>query len=211
MSTPTWVPLMRFLSLLLCLSLFSGSCNRSNTSLHTPDQGEILVGKGNQKYDLELVFHTMEVTKGNRIVDAVSIRDRNKAEVVKFEPLDPQSLLLADGYTRNVSWSPDEEYLILPLGQFDGFCIVKSNQALGSVREKKCLDTIRIQLNTGLQMSHEFVSWDGNSAFVFKAGMENSFPQFKYDISKRRVTAVERTNDIFEAYNLAGKLAISQN
>ena len=153
----------------------------------------------------------MEVTKGNRIVDAVSIRDRNKGEVVKFEPLDPQSLLLADGYTRNVSWSPDEEYLILPLGQFDGFCIVKSNQALGSVREKKCLDTIRIQLNTGLQMSHEFVSWDGNSAFVFKAGMENSFPQFKYDISKRRVTAVERTNDIFEAYNLAGKLAISQN
>ena len=153
----------------------------------------------------------MEVTKGNRIVDAISIRDRNKGEVVKFEPLDPQSLLLVDGYTRNVSWSPDEEYLILPLGQFDGFCIVKSNPALGSVREKKCFDTIRIQLNTGLQMSHEFVSWDGNSAFVFKAGMENSFPQFKYDISKRRVTAVERTNDIFEAYNLAGKLAISQN
>jgi hypothetical protein len=95
------------------------------------------------------------------------------------------------------------------LGQFDGFCIISSNHALKNIREKRYLDTIRIQLNTGLQMSHEFVGWDGNPAFVFKAGMESRFPQFKYDILNHHLTVLDKVNDIFEGYNGTGKLSIA--
>lgn len=201
---------MKFFCLLVCLSLFSGACNRLGTGVPITDKGKPAPGKRNEKYHLEFVFHMMGVTKGNDIVDGVSIRDINKGEEVKFEPRDQQSLLLGDGYIRNVSWSPDQEYLILPFGQFDGFCVIKSSEALKSIREKKYFDTIRIQLNTGLQMSHEFANWDGNTAFIFKAGMESQFPKFKYEISSHHLSALEKTNDIFEAYNVTGKLVIER-
>lgn len=177
------------------------------TSCH---QQEIQQGKLNQKYNLVYKFHTMEVTADSKIVDGVSIRDNKSGDEASFQPSDPDSLLYSEGYAKNISWSPDEEYLILPLGQFDGFCVIKSSEALKSVREKKCADTIRIQLKTGLRMSHEFVKWDGNSAFVFTAGMEHKFPQFRYDFSNQQLKAFEKVNDIFEAYNAKGILPISQ-
>ena len=177
------------------------------TSCH---QEEIQGGKLNQKYNLVYKFHTMEVTAGSKVVDGVSIRDNKSGDEASFQPSDPDSLLYGDGYVKNISWSPDEEYLILPLGQFDGFCVIKSSEALKSVREKTCVDTIRIQLKTGLKMSHEFAKWDGNSAFVFTAGMEHRFPQFRYDFSNQQLAALEKVNDIFEGHNGKGVLPISR-
>ena len=149
----------------------------------------------------------MEVTPGNRTVHGVSIRDLKNGDEVRFEPLE-SSFLVGESFVKNVSWSPDEEYLILPLGQFEGFCIIKSSEALKSVREKECFDTIRIQLKTGLQMSHQFASWDNSCAFMFTAGMERSFPQFRYDFSSRQLSALEKENDIFEGYNSNGAIPV---
>jgi hypothetical protein len=176
------------------------------TSCH---QDKIQSGKLNRKYNLVCTFHTMEVTADSKVVDSVSIRDNQSGDEVRFQPSDPDSLLYGAGYVKNTSWSPDEEYLILPLGQFDGFCVIKSSEALQSVREKKCVDTIRIQLKTGLRMSHEFEKWDGSSVFVFTAGMEHSFPRFRYDFSNGKLTALEKVNDIFEGYNGKGVLPVT--
>lgn len=194
------------LGLLVAVAAVSSACYESQKHSSAADQDQIRPGKRNQKYNLEYTLHTMEVTPGNRIVNGVSIRDTKNGDEMRFEPSDPSSLLLGDGYVKNVSWSPDEEYLILPNGQFEGFCLVKSNEALRSVREKKCFDTIRIQLDTGLQMSHQFASWENGSAFVFTAEMERRFPRFRYDFSSRQLSALEKVNDIFEGYNGTGKL-----
>jgi hypothetical protein len=127
---------LRLVSLLMFLVLLSAACGRVRTGVSIPDNQKSAVGKTPQKYNLDYVFHTMGVTEGNKIIDAVSIRDLTKGDELTFEPPDQQLLLLGDGYSRNMSWSPDEEYLILPLGQFDGFCIIKSSEALKSIREK---------------------------------------------------------------------------
>jgi hypothetical protein len=198
---------MKLICFLVGLSVVFSSCHQPGT---VSSQDQIRPGKSNQKYNLEYRFHTMEVTAGSRIIESVSIRDNKGGDEARFEPSDPDSLLHGDGYTKNVSWSPDEEYLILPLGQFDGFCVIKSSEALKSVREKKCVDTIRIQLKTGLKMSHEFANWDGSSAFIFTAGMEHSFPRFRYDFSDQQLAALEKVNDIFEGYNRKGVLTVTQ-
>jgi hypothetical protein len=196
---------MKLICFLVGLSVVFSSCHQPGT---VSSQDQIRPGKSNQKYNLEYSLHTMEVTAGSRIIDGVSIRDKKSGEEARFEPSDPQSLLLGDGYVKNISWSPDDEYLILPLGQFEGFCLIKSSEVLNSIREKNCFDTIRIQLKTGLKMSRQFANWDGDSAFVFTAGMENRFPRFRYDFSSRQLSALEKVNDIFEGHNSRGGLAV---
>jgi len=199
----------QYLIVALAALFLSGGCSRPGLGGNAGAGDKPAKVKVNRKYGLECDFYSEEVGDGIKAITSVSIRDSRSGEEVRFEPEDPGSLVLNNGYDKNVSWSPDEEYLLLPLGRFEGFALVKSAEALKSVREKKYADSVRVQLKTGTQLWHDFAAWEGQGAFTFQAGMSESFPRFKYDPADRRLTALDKVNEIFEGYNGAGKIVIT--
>jgi hypothetical protein len=199
--------MLNLISVLLTALLGLSAC--SGVRVAEPRQGvnQPAQVKENHKYHLACVFHSEEIG-GARVVISVSIQDRRTGEVVVFKPLDGESLTLNEGFYKNVAWSPDEEYLLLPLGRFEGFGVVKSADALQSVRNHSYEDFIRVQLDTDTKLWHDLDKWDGSTSFVFKAGMSGSFPGFKYDVTTKKLNAVEKVSDIFIGYNKNGKVPV---
>jgi hypothetical protein len=156
---------------------------------------------GNKKYGLECVFHLAETGEGagaGKYVEYVSIRDARTGEEATYKPRDTNdSLLFSQGYFKEV-WSADAEYLLLPFGRFDGFCIIRAREALSSVRKQKCFDTIKVEfVRPGGEVPlsalwHEFAKWEGKTSFSFRAGLENDLRPFEYDFAAGRLTAPGR-------------------
>jgi hypothetical protein len=157
----------------------------------------------NKKYGLQCVFHLAEPGAGegpgaSKYVEYVSIRDARTGEEATYKPRDTNdSLLFSQGYFKEV-WSPDDEYLLLPFGRFDGFCIIKARGALASVRKRKCFDTLKVEfVKPGaevpvLALWHEFAKWEGATSFSFRAGLENDLRPFEYDFVAGKLSAPGR-------------------
>jgi hypothetical protein len=200
----------RYLLVATAALFVSGGCSQPGLGGSAGAEDQPTKVKVNRKYGLECRFHSEEVGDDIKVITYVSLRDSKTGEEVRYHPLDAGSLIPENGFDKNLSWSPDEEYLILPLGRFEGFAVVKAAEALQSVKEKKYADSVRVQLNTGTQLWHDFEAWEGKGTFIFKAGMSESFPRFKYDSVEKRLTALDKVSEIFEGYNGAGKMVVLQ-
>jgi hypothetical protein len=98
----------------------------------------------------------------------------------------------AESYYREV-WSPDGEYLALPLNPFDGFCVIRAKGALRAVARRRCDDFIRV-LDYRPRMEvrevafhHEWSGWETGSAFSFRAGLSGEDRTFVYDAGRGRL------------------------
>lgn len=148
----------------------------------------------NAKYGLQCVFKLAELSAGEgsppiKYVERVVIRDaRGGGGEALYAPpdADADGLTSSQGYFAEV-WSPDGEYLVLPLGPSRGFCVVKAKGALETLKQRRCDDFIRVlDYRPGMDVKelayfHEWGRWETNAAFSFKAGLHDDLTTFVYD------------------------------
>jgi hypothetical protein len=166
----------------------------------------------NHKYKLDAVFSGTEVEVGDRTVPVIhqlTLRSAAASREVKYSPVDGPSETDASAYFTDV-WSPDEEFVVLPLNRFNGFCIVRAAEVMELVQKKSCSDTVRVRTETGTGLWHEFEKWEGDKSFIFKAGLSGDMTRLKYDISQGRLTALEPNFRFLRGQNGKGKIEITQ-
>lgn len=214
----------RLLLFMMCLLSISCGSRQSPTAASpspspSPQSGAIDVIKvaENHKYQLEAIFSGEYLEVGDRtekVITSLTIRSKVTGEGVKYSPKSSPAKEDTTAYFTAV-WSPDGEWLVLPLGRFSGLCIIQANDALNIIRKQKCTDNLYTRLSTRpkLLLGHDFEKWDGDSAFVFKAGLFGDQTRLRYDIATGRLTVLD-PNAIprhIEGRNNKGKIAIERH
>jgi len=217
---------MSYRLLLLLMFLLSISCASRQSPIAaspspspSPPSGSIDVIKvtENHKYQLEAIFSGEYLEVGDRtekVITSLTLRSKVTAQRVKYSPESSPAKEDTTAYFTEV-WSPDGEWLVLPLGRFSGLCIIRANDALNIIRKQKCTDNLYTRLSTRpkLLLWHDFEKWDGNSAFVFKAGLFGDLTRLRYDITTDRLTVLDPNTvpRAIEGWNDKGKVAIGSN
>lgn len=194
--------------LIIVLALGIQACTFARTHPNPHGDKSVSVTE-NRKYGLKCIFHA-EKLEGFTVINSISLQDSRTNHEAEFKPIDRDSLIPGKGFFKDV-WSPDEEYLILPLGRWDGFCIVQSRDALQSVEAGRWNDFVRVEMNNGTGLWHEFGKWREGNSFEFSAGLSGDQIPFVYDILTRRLTALDPITDSFVGQNASGKVAISKS
>ena len=166
----------------------------------------------NQKYKLEAIFSGTNVEVGDRkvaVIEQLTIRSSETGQHVQYKRSDAPSSSDANAYFTDV-WSPDDEFLVLPLDRFSGFCIVRAADALAAIQKQSCLDTVLVRAETGTALWHQFENWDTNQSFIFNAGLSDDQIRLKYDILQERLTALEPNVSFLEGENSRGKIKITR-
>lgn len=84
------------------------------------------------------------------------------------------------------AWSPNDEWLLLPEGRFDGFGAFKASELPDSVGKKAM--RVCVCGPTGTRWWHEFTGWKSSSVFEFRAGLSGQFTKFECDLSSGKIT-----------------------
>jgi len=166
----------------------------------------------NQKYKLEAIFSATDVEVGERkvpVIEQLTIQSSETAQQIQYTRSDGPSSSDAHAYFTDV-WSPDDEFLVLPLDRFRGFCIVRAAEALAAIQKQSCLDTVRVRAETGTALWHQFEKWDTGQSFIFNAGLSGDQTRLKYDISQERLTALVPNFSFLEGENSKGKIKITR-
>jgi hypothetical protein len=170
------------------------------------------IQKVNSKYKLTCLLSGETVSlDGNHNVQAISsvtLRDESTGRELRFQPDDPTSLYQSQGYFTEV-WSPDQEYLALPLGRFEGFALYKSTDVMRLLASHKSTDSIRIQMQSGTRLWHIFKAWRGDSSLKFEAGLDNEYTPFRYALATRILSATPSTATSFVGINATGEVPLS--
>lgn len=166
-----------------------------------PDDDEVIIveQRNNKKYNLTATFHGVNFRYGEnneiseKTITYIVFRDNNSSEEVRYKPSTQNNI--EDGVAGIVTpnfyftdiWSPDEEYLVLPIGKIEGFGIFKVKDGLGAIKENKYFDTIKVKLNTSGWFWHDFGKWEDNSIFSFRAGLDGDMFAYKYNLEKKEL------------------------
>jgi len=188
--------------------MFAAGCTHPDAA-----RDRVLAETPNPKFDLICLFYGQEVKLDTgadvKAVDFVAVRDARTRREVRFKPEDAPSLHQSLGYYKDV-WSPDGEYLVLPLGRFEGFAVFKSTEAMNLIAAGKTGDYLRIQLDNGTRLWHKFDGWTDAGSFKFEAGLSNDLAPFRYSIRENILIAETSKPVAAVAYNSKGPMAIQR-
>lgn len=158
----------------------------------------IIEKKENKKYNLRATFYGEDYGEESSYVDEdgidrkiitnITFRDNNTGEEVKYKPTGG---FPAGNYYFTDIWSPGEEYLVLPIGMFEGYAIFESKDALKNIKENKYFDTIKVKSVNSGWFWHDFQKWEDDSTFFFRAGLDGDMFAFKYNIEKSELYCYE--------------------
>jgi hypothetical protein len=194
------------LIVLVCLGV--SGCSRAD-----PDTPVLLATHSNAKYKLSCNFYGNEVTLDDgrtvSVVSYVTVRDERSNAESRFTPVDPSSLNEPGGFFQTV-WSPDEEFLVLPLGRFDGFAIIRAGEALQRVADRGYSDFLRIEMDTGARLWHEFGRWEQPARFSFNAGLSGDLLPFTYDAASRQLATPQKVSASFLGVNSQGTTRLAK-
>lgn len=172
---------------------------RPAEALPTPD--EWAKEAPNPKHKLTVLF--LEDDDGR---EYVVLRDDATGKRVRYAPTRAKGGFGGvEKYYRDV-WSPGGEYLALPRGPFDGFCIVEAKRALRTFAQQRCDDVIRVwdyrptMEVRELGFFHEWGRWETGSAFSFKAGLHGDRWTFVYDAARGGLYDGEARRDDYLSY-----------
>ncbi len=155
-------------------------------------KSDILLSAENPKYHLMCVFHGEKVHQPGTFgelsdeVRYVTISDQQTGEsaTVKFLDLDSLKYNLSPAV-----WSPDMEWLLIPLGIHDGFRFVEAKNALKELQREPPGDFLRLAWNhdNGDNVRHTFRAWVGPRSFTFSAATLPEIPAygFTFDLADR--------------------------
>jgi hypothetical protein len=202
-----------FFVLVIIVSAFSGFCQSTPVDTKRTDDEIILIDKKeNKKYGLEAQFYGVNIKYGEnsessaKIIRSIVFKDLKNGSETKYES-SSTTAQAANFYFTDV-WSPDDEYLILPLGKFEGFAILESKDALNNIKLNKYFDTIRISsANSKRFYWHDFEKWEDNSTLNFRAGLEGDMFAFKYNFEKKALACYQEKCEEFDiGFNNKGKI-----
>jgi hypothetical protein len=141
-----------------------------------------------------------------KYVESVSVKDVQTGESAAYVPVGgDDSLSFSQGYFAEV-WSPNGEYLVLPLSPFEGFCIIKAKGALKTIKQRRCDDQIRVlHYRPPMEIKqvayyHEWERWATDTAFRFKAGLHGERGTFIYDAATQELYDGEARSMEFLSY-----------
>jgi hypothetical protein len=199
------------LGLLLLLLM---SCSSRFVQLSHPQSSRPHVIKvvPNHKYNLDAIFSGEDITVGNRTekwVRQVTIRSAVTGNEIRFSRPDGPSP--SDFGALDIEiWSPDEEFLVLPLDRFHGFCIIRAEETIPLLQKQSCSDMVRATTETGGVLWHQFERWDGNEAFIFSSGLYGDLTRLKYQIPSGKLTSLDSNFSFLRGYNSEGKIEITR-
>lgn len=168
------------------------------------DENIVVARKENRKYSLTAIFYGENDKTVGKIINRVVFRDNKTGAEVRYEPT---GQIPAGNFYFTEVWSPDEEYLILPIGTFQGFGVFEAKDALKSIKENNYFDTIKVKsVNSGF-FGHDFEKWEDNSTFSFKAGLDGDMFEFKYNAAKSELYCYkEKCEDFDIGINKKGEI-----
>jgi hypothetical protein len=184
-------------TILLFLSLISGCSiageRKENVNiLSVPNKTNDLI------VDIHLdeeFYKDFKLDKNNIAANEITIRNTKK-QWYSFKPEDQESLRSSKGFYSNV-WSPDNKYLVLPLGRFEGVAIFSVSYIKGNMQklitkqyygaELTPETTLKIVSEFGPALWHEFIGWEGKHTLVIRSGLSKDFKQFRYNIEKNEL------------------------
>lgn len=167
----------------------AGFCQSRKTNKQD-DESIIIEQKDNKKYNLTAIFRGENFRYGDndefstKIIRHVIFRSNETGAEVEYKPTG--GLPAGDFYFTGI-WSPDEEYLVLPIGMFEGFGIFKTKDGLENIKSNKYFDTIKVKLNTSGWFYHSFEKWEDDSTFSFRAGLDGDMFAYKYNLEKEEL------------------------
>lgn len=202
----------RILELLVLAVLAVNSCTHATSNYAPGQELDVATTVRNNKHKIEVLFYARKTGAGNasspHVIEQVTLRNE-KGEEARYVPADEESVKDSHGYFTDV-WSPDEEWLVLPQGRFQGFCIIKAEGAFKRVKERECDDFIRIHAKDGTGLWHEFQGWNNSSALMLKAGLSGDLFKFQYEIIRGELRSLGSSVP-FEGENKDGKVKVKQN
>jgi hypothetical protein len=196
---------MRVYLLLVFFSLPSifGFCQTDKVN-KKDDEVIIITQKINQKYDLTATFYGINFRSGEndevqtKIITYIVFKDNKNGKEVRYKPQTfdnsndkgIDSIITPNFYFTEV-WSPDEEYIVLPVGQFEGFAVFKANNAFEGIKENKYFDTIKVKSENSGWFSHDFEKWEDDSTISFRAGLYGDMFAFKYNVKNKELSCYQ--------------------
>jgi hypothetical protein len=193
------------LAVLLFLQL---GCSSRSISTHNLS---IVAQTRNAKYHLTCIFYggQVELENGRTVeqIRSVSLRDQRSGAEAAYEPEDTESLSNSEGFFTDV-WSPDGEWLVLPLGRFEGYRLIRSSEALNELQANRSSEFLRIELKNNVHLWHHFDGWKGPSSFFFDAGLSDRQFKFLFSIPDRSLRPMENISSEFVAATAEGNAVI---
>ncbi len=139
----------------------------------TADQtkSEILATARNEKYRLVCTFHGFKERVPGALPDGVvnhityvTLSDLRTNQTIRFAPSGLADLTDPQVFFTDV-WSPNHEWLVLPLGQFYGFQVIHAATAMAEIRRRRPEQFIRLQGPQSVGLSHQFAGWSADGSF----------------------------------------------
>lgn len=201
------VRIIALASIAVAVLAFLDSCKRSGS----PDVVHVLASSDNSKFGLSVQFYGREMKLDDgrqvKLVEYLSVKDTKNGKEVRYTPIDASSLSSSEGFFTHV-WSPDESLLILPLGRFEGFSVMKSSEVMTRLANSSFNDTFRVQLTSGARLWHEFNGWASADEFDFSAGLSGQTVPFRYTASSHTIAPREAVSGNYVAVTSQGETPI---
>ena len=166
----------------------------------------ILYTATNAKYHLVCEFHGgRKATPRGTSQDSISsviIRDEQTGEAVTYNP--PIDLTGSDrpSYSNHDVWSPDNEWLVLSLGSYAGYQLIKAKDALVELRHpqpKEFLVLAGQKYKDGLY--HEFLGWQSPATFSFDVtGDFRTNSLYQFDLKRMKLIPLFQGESVADTY-----------
>lgn len=197
----------------------SGFCQSAKTEKQN-EEVIIVEQRNNRKYNLTATLYGINFRSGEndekatKIITHIVFRDNKSGAEVKYRPVvgdnsgmsGMDSIVTPDFYFAEI-WSPDEEYLVLPIGVFEGFGVFEAKDALKNIKENKYFDTIKVKSVSSGFFGHDFEKWENDSTFSFRAGLDGDMFAFKYNLAKSELYCYQENCEKFDiGINNKGKI-----
>jgi hypothetical protein len=203
---------MKIHLLIIILILTTGfvSCQPEQKKANE-DELFLLSQKENKKYSLTAAFYGIRHNAAGKdelsytIIQKVVLKKTGgNVEGITYNATG--QIPAGDFYFTEV-WSPDEEYLVLPIGKFEGFAIFKAKDALNDIKANKYFDTIKTKSVNSGWFWHDFEKWEDNSTISFRAGLYGDMFAFKYNFEKKALACYQEKCEEFDiGFNNKGKI-----
>jgi len=175
--------------------------------------GKLLATSFNHRFNLSIEFYGSWVGPDSAprerwVVARIVSKDGKTGQSIQFTPDDSQTLRDSFGYFADV-WSPDFEYLVLPLGRYEGFAVFQAGKVMEELRQQ-AQEKLQIKLTTkdSPLLWHQFLGWQRDHVLRFSAGLSGTAVEFRYDPEAKRVYGLTNTFASFRALTPTGEIPV---
>jgi len=176
-------PRFTFVLLLALFACHREPYNGGHSIVRADDEARILFERPNQAAGVTAQFFgraTDPASRPSLLIDHITLKNTRSGETVTYAP-DVTTRQAADFFFADV-WSPDGQYLVLPLDKYDGFAIYRAQTAIADVKRGTPADTVRVWTGEARKYWHVFDGWTAPASLRFRGELERSSFAFEYRI-----------------------------